>query len=140
MAKLYIKRGNSRVEVEVSDEIANAYRKILHYEWRRDAYEEYHTKSLEKIIEKGHDFPDESVNIEDDIIAKEDEQFKREMLDKLPEILCELAPAQQELIHKIFYDGKTQREIATKEGVDESAISKRMQRIYARLKNLLERK
>lgn len=49
-----------------------------------------------------------------------------------------LQPQQQELVKKIFWEGIKQVEIARSEGVEEAAVSRRMARIYARLKKILE--
>ena len=50
-----------------------------------------------------------------------------------------LQPQQKMLIHKIFWQGIKQVEIAKEEGVEEAAISRRLSRIYAKLKKILEK-
>lgn len=57
----------------------------------------------------------------------------------LREAIKTLEPAQRDLVRKVFWDGADQRQIAAEEGVDESAISKRMARIYARLEKALKK-
>ena len=63
--------------------------------------------------------------------------MRAEYID-LYQAIEKLQPQQQELIKKIFWEGFKQVEIATAEGVEEAAISRRMSRIYARLKKILE--
>ena len=52
--------------------------------------------------------------------------------------LAKLEPRQRELLRKIFWEGMKQREIADDEGVHEVAVSRRLARIYARLKKILK--
>ncbi len=50
-----------------------------------------------------------------------------------------LRPQQLELLRKVFWEEMKQRDIGKAEGVDESAVSRRMARIYARLRKQLEK-
>ena len=139
MVKIYfINAHGKKVAIEVSEEIAKQYRESLREEWRGDAYEKYYTKSLDGIIEAGRDFEDDQTDIEEIILNSEAERIKNTRLENLHNALNSLLPEQKELISKIYFGGLTQREIAEQEGVDESAISKRMERIYKRLKKFFE--
>ncbi len=140
MAKIYfINAQGKKVSVEVSEEIAKQYRESLREEWRGDAYEKYYTKSLDGIIEAGSDFEDKSLDVEETIIKTEQEHIKNFRLKNLHKAMDSLLPEQRELLSKIYFGGVTQREIAEQEGIDESAISKRMERIYKRLKKIKNR-
>ncbi len=140
MAKIYfIDAQGKKVFVEVSEEIAKQYRESMREEWRNDAYEKYYSKSLEGIIEAGRDFEDERYNVEETIADAEIERIKNLRLENLHKALDSLLPEQKELLTEIYFNGVTQREIAEREGVDESAISKRMERIYKRLKKFFEK-
>ena len=50
-----------------------------------------------------------------------------------------LRPQQKELLRKVFWEDMKQRDIGKSEGVDESAVSHRLLRIYARLKKRMEK-
>lgn len=140
MAKIYfINAHGEKVAIEVSEEIAKQYRESLREEWRGDAYEKYYTKSLDGIIEAGADFEDKSSDVEETILKIEQEHIKNLRLKNLHKALNILLPEQRELLSKIYFGGVTQREIAAQEGIDESAISKRMERIYKRLKKFFEK-
>ena len=140
MAKIYfINAQGKRISVEVSDEIAKQYRDSLREEWRGDAYEKYYTKSLDGIIEAGRDFEDEQNDVEESILKAETERVKNLRLEYLHKALDSLLPEQKELLMEVYFNGVTQREIAEREGVDESAVSKRMERIYKRLKKFFEK-
>lgn len=140
MAKIYfINAQGKKVSVEVSEEIAKQYRESLREEWRGDAYEKYYSKSLEGIIEAGRDFEDEQNDVEESIVKAETERIKNLRLENLHKALDSLLPEQRELLMEVYFNGITQREIAEREGVDESAVSKRMERIYKRLKKFFEK-
>ena len=50
-----------------------------------------------------------------------------------------LRPQQKELLRKVFWEDMKQRDIGKSEGVDESAVSHRLLRIYASLKKRMEK-
>ena len=140
MKQIYIKDSQGKkISVEVSDEIAKSYQESLQEEWRSDSYASYYTTSLDKIIEAGHDFEDTNANIEEQYFDKEIDKINKSRLKILYKAIDSLLPEQKNLIIQIYFKGVTQRKIAEKEGVDESAISKRMERIYKRLKNFFEK-
>ena len=68
-----------------------------------------------------------------------DEQVIRKvMTDKLIATLSLLSEEEQELIHKLFYKGLTEREYAAKKGIYHNAVHKKKMRILEKLKKLLE--
>ena len=136
MKKIYLKdKQGHEVLINVSEDVEKAYRQSLREEWRRNAYERYHSISLDEI----RDFADENESIENILIEKEQVRLEKKRLKMLSSALDCLLPEQRDLIQKVYFEGKTQREIARQEGVDESAISKRMERIYIRLKKFFEK-
>lgn len=140
MAHIYFRNGNGeRVTVEVTDEVAKTYREELRKEWRSDAYEGYHSTSLDEITDAGHDFADERENVEESYIMREDEKEQAEKLSRLAAALVSLSPEQRDLVEKIYFRGKSQDEVAAQEGVTKQAISDRMKRIYVRLKKFYEK-
>lgn len=60
------------------------------------------------------------------------------MTDKLRKAVCSLRKDEQKLITEHFYEGVSQTELAEIYGVSQQAISKRIAKIRAKLKNLLE--
>ena len=64
--------------------------------------------------------------------------FREEDFAELYRAIEKLRPQQKDLIKKVFWEDIKQIEIARAEGVDESAISWRMARIYARLRKYLD--
>lgn len=63
-----------------------------------------------------------------------------ELLDVLQETLATLDESQQQLITQVFFEGRSQVEIAKEEGVSKTAIHKRLQRIYKKLKKEFEKR
>lgn len=73
MKRIYFKDGEGKtVYVEVSDKVAETYMEAKREAWRNDAYEEYHTTSLDAIQESGHEFADAGADIEAAMISCED--------------------------------------------------------------------
>lgn len=63
--------------------------------------------------------------------------IRREDKDKLDAALAQLLPSQRELIEKVFFGDIKKTDIAEAEGVSPSAISRRLLKIYGKLKKLL---
>jgi RNA polymerase sigma factor (sigma-70 family) len=76
----------------------------------------------------------QTIDLSIDIEAAVEEQ---EMTRDLYKALMELLPQQRELIQKIFYEGMSIAQIARDDGVSESAIRDRINRIYKKLKKYL---
>lgn len=131
-------QGN-KVYVEVSDEIAATYRECQREEWRNDAYEKYHSKSLDEIIEAGHDFADEKADTEEIYTLQETRKERMVLIDKLHAALPYLTELQRQTIHKLFDLNMSQSEIAREEGVAHQVINKRVARIFAQLRKLIKK-
>lgn len=58
--------------------------------------------------------------------------------EQLRHAIQALLPQQQQLIYQVYFQGQSYAEIAREEGVDRSAVRKRMERILAQLKKVLE--
>lgn len=91
--------------------------------------------SFESLDEDGTWIPDESLNAEEKIIAEET-KFERNVI--LADAIRKLEPRQQEMIKMVFFEGKSQNEVATRFGIKKAATSDAMHRIYASLKKIIE--
>jgi DNA-directed RNA polymerase specialized sigma subunit len=91
--------------------------------------------SLDRLLEKGNDFADDSEPVVDGTI-------KRIMIEKLHVALDELAADERELIDALFFsnngDGMTEREYAAISGIPRKTIAYRREKILGKLKKLLE--
>lgn len=135
----FVNAQGKKVYVEVSDEVATAYRECRREEWRNDAYEQYHSKSLDEIIKAGHDFEDEQADTEELYVEQEARKERAALLDKLRAVMPQLTELQRQTIHKLFDLNMSQSEIAKEEGVLRCTIKERIDGIFAKLKKLIEK-
>ena len=68
----------------------------------------------------------------------EENCIQRMEIDALQCAMNSLLPEQRELIQKVFFENHTITSLARKEGVDESAVRRRLSRALARLKIFLK--
>lgn len=74
-----------------------------------------------------------------DFVGEQGVTIDGEEFAELRDAIAKLKPEQQELLKKVFWEGIKQVDIAKSEGVDDSAISWRLARIYKRLKKSLKK-
>lgn len=140
MAKIYFKDENGKkVMIEVSDKVAKQYRDSLREEWRGDTYEKYYSKSLDNIIEAGHDFEDRQADTEEILCLQETKRERAALIKKLKAALPFLTDLQRQTIHKLFVLNMSQADIAKEEGVLRSTIKERVEGIFRKLKKLIEK-
>lgn len=89
---------------------------------------------------EGDDAADRNSYLEDDtfnpfeqLIRSMDAAEHDDKLQKLKTAIKTLQRQQQALIQKVFYDGRTNVDIAVEEGVTEAAIRNRLKKIYTNL-------
>ena len=123
------------VEKEKLPLVRENNREISRYEKREVRHESIY--SLEAIAEgEGNELADETTNAEEEIIERETiaERNKR-----LYAAIRTLSPRQQEVIHKVYFEEKSQRAVSKDLGVSEAAISIQLTRAMRKLKKLLEK-
>lgn len=137
-----------KIYPEASDEVIA----VLRHTERKMQYQEYDLKtgdyeinqkeetvtyfssredSLERLLETERQFSYEQPSVEAEVIQVI-------MYEKLHKALQMLREEERELIVKIYFEEKTEREIADAEGVYRNAIHKRKQRILEKLKKFLK--
>lgn len=117
--------------VEVSDEFYELYRNMEKREFLSNRRYSRRTQSLEHSLDNGWD-------IEDPILDISEICEDRETANKLHIAISSLSPSQQLLLKKVFWEYKTQKEIAQEENVSLVAIHRRLERILGRLKKILQ--
>ena len=93
--------------------------------------------SLETLSEReGNELSAGMANAEEEIIERETiaERNKRRYA-----AIRTLSPLQQEVIHKVYFEEKSQRAVSKDLGVSEAAISIQLTRAMRKLKKLLEK-
>lgn len=89
--------------------------------------------SLDRMRVDGVDIEDSRLNVEQNYIDKEENQ-------ELYAAISQLTPRQKELVEMIYFEGMSQEIVAQKLGIDSSSVRHAMQRIYASLRKILEKK
>lgn len=148
MAKPYRIPNFRKMYPEASDEIIA----VLRTTERKMQYQEYDLKmeqtivdqteltveiipsredSYERMLDMDMQFQDESASAEDLAIRN----FQAQQLHKALSVLSE---DERYLIDQLYFQEKTERELAAQLGVSQNAINKRRQRILERLRGLLK--
>ena len=60
-------------------------------------------------------------------------------VDELLELMGELTDNQRWLIQKVFYEAVSQTDVAAELGITKQAVQNRLNKIYARLRNLFDK-
>ena len=119
--------GNKNIPVEVSEEIAKALQELDSEEQRIKRKESRRqVASLEQLLDEGLDFEENS-----------NDRLTDEQITKVRDALEHLTPDQQWLINQVFYENRTQADIARELGVSKAAITQRLERIFEKMKKVL---
>lgn len=105
---------------------------------RQDRRIKAKTDSLDQMYEEsGYEVADEGATPEEQMLHADEQNELKELIHKA---IKKLNPRQQEMVFMIFFEEKTQAEVAEHYGITESAVSQAMDRIYASLKKFFEKK
>lgn len=146
MAKPYKMPDFKKIYPEASEEVIA----VLRTTERKMQYQEYDLKrersivdlatgeeimipsredSYERLQEMAVQFPEEDDSVEDQILQK----LEFERLHK--EILI-LSKEEQWLIHELYFEERTEREVAAELGLSQKAVNKRRQKVLEKLRKL----
>lgn len=148
MAKPYRIPNFKKMYPEASDEIIA----VLRITERKMQYQEYdlkveqtivnQTKQTVEIIPSREDsyerLLDMEMQFQDQSASAEDLAIKHLQTQQLHKALSVLSADEQYLIDQLYFQEKTERELASQLGVSQNAINKRRQRILERLRGLLK--
>lgn len=115
--------------IEVEDELGEVILELDRQERNNDRRESRRHMSLD-----GMDFEGETFRAEADTLR---EAMGRVDTERLMEALDMLSLSQRELLLKVYFKGMRVAEIARAEGVSEAAVRNRLQKIYTKLKKIL---
>ena len=116
--------------VEVSDEFYTIFQKILDEENAINCSANSKLVPLEILTDVKVELADQTK-----FFANE---FSNSLQDKLQKAINTLTTSQKDLINELFYNGKSQKEIAKVLGVKPIAIKSRLERILNKLKHHLQ--
>lgn len=117
-------------EIEVDDSLGE-----LLVDFDRQEYNNDHKETRRHVSLDGMDYKGALFASPDDPAA---EVLKREELARLLRAMEALSPDQRELVRRVYFENQRIVDIAREQGVDKSAISHRLERIYKKLKKHLE--
>lgn len=121
--------------VEVSKAIYYAY----HQARETERYQNKVARQFELSLER---FQEEGVHIELQFTlyqpTVEDKLIAQEQLQKLKSALATLEPEEKLLIHELFFNEKSESQIACDFGVNQSTISRRLAKTLLKLKYFME--
>ncbi|WP_366923846.1 sigma-70 family RNA polymerase sigma factor [Metallumcola ferriviriculae] len=131
-------------------EASNSFIELLHsmddnevdeqrrYDYRVTTHlDAYHDGEDESANDRNKYLADNSTNPEKLLIEAEKEAEHLDMLDKLTKAMDCLLPQQKELFKKVYIENRTNVDIATEEGVTETAIRKRLKKMHEKLRKVL---
>lgn len=140
--KVYYKLNRYQVtEVEVETEKQEQAVKMLNRDTDRfakseDTYRERCNSLDEMCEEKGYELASDTLSPEEQMIHDSEQNELKELIQKA---IKKLKPRQREMVFMIFFEEKTQAEVAEYYGITESAVSQSMDRIYASLRKILKK-
>lgn len=146
MKKKVIYKVTTKYSIEIETE--NIYEEKLieelNKEFERQLKQDktYHarTVSLEYLYQKyGFELADTSLSEDEIELIEQQELEKEEFNKKLHEAIDKLRPRQKEIIIKVFFEEKTQREVSIELGVAESTISITLERALNNLKKIFKK-
>ena len=146
MKKKVIYKVTTKYSIEIETENIDEEKLIeeLNKEFERQLKQDktYHarTVSLEYLNQKyGFELADTSLSEDEQEIIEQQELKKEEFNEKLHEAIEKLRPRQKEIIIKIFFEEKTQIEVAKELGVTKGCISTTLARALDNLRKYLKK-
>lgn len=127
------------VPVEVNEEVYRAYSSMS----RREVYQDKRiadnrSVSLEKLVESNVPLElytmEHSLSAEEIVVQEEMEYEYAGSLQKLRKAMSMLTKEEQSLIQAIYFEGRSERDLAHEYGISQPAIHKRRNRILKKLK------
>lgn len=124
-----------RQRVEVSEAVYRAYHKEREAERYQSKLIRQNELSLERFLEDGVNIDYLIVHVQPNIV---DRLSHQEQLKALWIALQSLPEDERSLIDELFFNDKSESQIAKSIGVNQSTVSRRLSKILSKLKNLIE--
>jgi len=119
-------------KIPVSEEIYRAFKRPLWAERKRRQVRAEHERSLDMFMDEGLDIPSEDALV-DEIVED------KLMLDMLFAALAELTDDERGLIDALFFEEKSEREVAKETGVPRKTLAYRKNKVLEKLRQLIEK-
>ncbi len=126
------------VEIEISDEWGEKLKSVKREQWKLDKREERHSVNFADLDGKEEYFTDSK----DDPFARIEEEryrdYKADHERRIVKAFSELSVSQRELLKALYEDGMTETEYASKLGISQAAVARRLNRIKRKLEKILK--
>ena len=126
------------VEIEISDEWGEKLKSVKREQWKLDKREERHSVNFADLDGKEEYF----AGSKDDPFAMIEEEryrdYKADHERRIVKAFSELSRSQRELLKALYEDGMTETEYASKLGITQAAVARRLNRIKRKLEKLLK--
>lgn len=126
------------VEIEISDEWGEKLKSVKREQWKLDKREERHSVNFADLDGKEEYFADSEG---DPFAMIEEERYRDYKADherRIVKAFSELSGSQRELLKALYEDGMTGTEYASKLGISQAAVARRLNRIKRKLEKLLK--
>lgn len=126
------------VEIEISDEWGEKLKSVKREQWKLDKREERHSVNFADLDGKEEYFADSK---DDPFAMIEEERYRDYKADherRIAKAFSELSVSQQDLLKALYEDGMTETEYASKLGISQAAVARRLNRIKRKLEKLLK--
>lgn len=126
------------VEIEISDEWGEKLKSVKREQWKLDKREERHSVNFADLDGKEEYFADSK---DDPFAMIEEERYRDYKADherRIVKAFSELSVSQRELLKALYEDGMTETEYASKLGISQAAVARRLNRIKRKLEKLLK--
>ncbi|MGN8713798.1 MULTISPECIES: RNA polymerase sigma factor [Hornefia] len=126
------------VEIEISDEWGEKLKSVKREQWKLDKREERHSVNFADLDGKEEYFADSEG---DPFAMIEEERYRDYKADherRIVKAFSELSGSQRELLKALYEDGMTETEYASKLGISQAAVARRLNRIKRKLEKLLK--
>lgn len=117
-------------EMEVEQDVAETLKELDRQEYNNTQKETRRHTSLSAVDYEDERLAARNTDVPEKILRRIDAEALRRALPML-------TPVQQDLVRRVFFFGDRPSDIAQEEGVDKSAITHRLERIYRQLKKSL---
>lgn len=124
-----------RHRVEVSEAVYRAYHKEREAERYQNKLIRQNEPSLERFHEDGVNIDYLIVRIQPDIV---DRLIHQEQLEALWIALQSLPEDERSLIDEIFFNERSESQVAKSIGINQSTVSRRLSKVLSKLKNLMK--
>ena len=126
------------VEIEISDEWGEKLKSVKREQWKLDKREERHSVNFADLDGKEEYFADSKGDPFAMIEEEKYRDYKANHERRIAKVFSELSVSQRDLLKALYEDGMTETEYASKLGISQAAVARRLNRIKRKLEKLLK--